>query len=83
MAASRDISEQEFFGFLVQSKNNSAQSFRLISDSNGYYSIEERSQPFSKKNFRIKKHYLVILCAAGNPPCDIKMKFVSWRKEDK
>jgi len=78
-ATCQSISEQDFFAVLMESKNNSSQSFRLVKESDKYYIVDERSSLIDRRTLKIEKHSLVIACENNKLPCDIKVKFVKWK----
>lgn len=79
LAAEREMSGREFYDLFLDARENSAQSFRLIRETEGSYYIEMRASPFHEKMLRVPKTHLRISCVDGaQVPCVIKEKMVVW-----
>ena len=69
----REMTGREFYDFLIDSRSNSAQSFRLVRETEANYYVEVRSSPFREKMLRVAKAQLHMSCAEGaQMPCVLK-----------
>lgn len=72
---------REFYDFLIDSRSNSAQSFRLVRETAANYYIEVSSSPFREKMLRVSKAELYVSCAEGaHIPCVIKEERVDLER---